>query len=760
MDTRRFWTQFLSFAFPAIAVLCAMIILATMFTQTLAIALALCILVAAGGSLVIAVSLRREEAVLARDFGDVLTKLAKQLGHGLSAFASGDLRFRLRKPAVEATSPEAAALAKRLLSCVDDFNSITNVPLKRVCFVGANGYEEGKVAGEHIGEMLGGKGKVGYMIPSFSQTNHVLRMKGCHDYLSEHYLQIVNLPVIETNGDPAFALEKGLALVSDNPDLSLLYITDGWSPGALAEGFAKAGLSRVKIVAYDTTNGNIDRLKKGLFTALIEQNPTIQTHNAIVHLYNAREASWVPLSRKLFMAPIYVDQSNYRNYWDDERNERIMRDEERSLMVAPVPSKSGKRYRIGVILPTVTGFFETLVAGVEAAKASLAEHNVEIELVNVFHTQFDFGAASLVVPVIESFVKRGYDGFALSVIDPDTMPAINAAVDAGLTVTTFSTEPSSFREIIMTVMDNMGRLSESSQTLAAAAEQSARANGQIGQAILGIREDIGEQKKRLSANEGELATLNGMISGMERSFDAYSKLVSAMTGESAHGSGSMDETWRETQALKEAIDRIGAELAAFNEKLAKVREFAAVIESISESTNVLAINASIQAARAGTAGKAFAVVAGEVRGLAENSRNTAESIRDIVAGITDDMAKIMDVSSRGAERVGKNLSDALVARESFESIARSLAESSRSVDSIRESVSGLARLGSDVKANMDAVERMADATKNRIEEISVSINELSEQGGHLSRTANDLRVMASDQSLVFSQLSVNEASKG
>ncbi len=218
----------------------------------------------------------------------------------------------------------------------------------------------------------------------------------------------------------------------------------------------------------------------------------------------------------------------------------------------------------------------------------------------------------------------------------------------------------------------------------------------------------------------------------------------------------MDETYRETQALKEAIDRIGAELAAFNEKLAKVREFAAVIESISESTNVLAINASIQAARAGTAGKAFAVVAGEVRGLAENSRNTAESIREIVADITENMDKIMEVSSSGAAKVGKNLSDALVARESFESIARSLAESTRSVDNIRESVSGLARLGSGVKANMDAVERMADATGNRIEEISVSINELSEQGGHLSRTANDLRVMAADQSLVFSQLSVNE----
>jgi hypothetical protein len=58
---------------------------------------------------------------------------------------------------------------------------------------------------------------------------------------------------------------------------------------------------------------------------------------------------------------------------------------------------------------------------------------------------------------------------------------------------------------------------------------------------------------------------------------------------------------------------------------------------------------------------------------------------------------------------------------------------------------------------MDVVERMSGTTGNRLEEISVSIDELGRQGGHLSKTANDLRVMAADQGIVFSQLSVNDA---
>jgi methyl-accepting chemotaxis protein len=748
-----------SFAFPALTALISLALFGLMFPQTIPCTLAAIGFLASIGALVVAWLRARRDAALSRDFSEVLTKLAKQLGHGLSAFASGDMRYRLRKPETNATTGEAQTLAKRLLSCIDDFNSITNVPLKRICFVGANAYQEGRVAGERIGALLGGKGKLAFFIPEHSQVNHVLRMKGCHDFVSERFPAIVNLPGIETMGDRERALQKALELIALHPDLSLIYVTDGWSPGFVAEGLAKAGLSRVKIVAYDTSSENIGLLKRGLISGLIEQNPLIQTHNAIVHLYNACEVSWVPLSRKLFMDPIYLDSGNYRTYWDDERDARVMRDEELSLKTRAEPSKSGKRYRFGVILPTTTGFFTSLVAGVEAAKETLAGHNVEIELVDVFHNQFDFGSAALVNPAIDSFVKRGFDGFALTVIDADIMPAINAAVDAGLKVTTFSTEPSSFREIITTVMDNMERLSGSSQTLAAAAEESARANNQIGQSIIGIKDDIGEQKGGIEANEGELASLNRMIASMESSLAGYASLVAEMNEESSKGSASMDETLRETKGLKEAIDRIGGELAAFNEKLGKVREFAGVIERLAESTNVLAINASIQAARAGTAGKAFAVVAGEVRNLAESSGHTAESIRDIVNDITENMNQVMDVSVKGTERVSKNLDEALLAQKAFDSIARVLAESNRAIAEIKESVGGIAALGSSVKGNMDTIERKSVTTGNRLDEISVSIAELSRQGGHLSETANDLRSMAADQGVVFSQLSVVDANQ-
>jgi methyl-accepting chemotaxis protein len=698
----------------------------------------------------------RHDRKLSRDFNEVLTGTVRQLSHGLSAFAAGDLRYHLVRPASSALTPEAAELEQRLLSGLDDFNSITTVPLKRVCFLGANSYQEGRVAGEHISVILSGKGKVAFFIPQYTQINHVLRMKGCQDYLVEKFPGIVSAGVFETQGDPEEAGRIARKCLDEISDLDLIYVTDGNTPFQIAKVVSAFTRRKIRLFIYDATPDNIDLLKRGMVTALIEQNPYAQTYNALVYLYNACEASWVPLSRKLFMDPIYIDLNNYHTYWDDGKNVRVMREEERALLATPVPLKSGKRYRFGVIMPQTTGFFAALVTGAEAAAKLLGAFNVEVEIIDVYHTQEDFGSAALYNPVIKSFVDRGFDGFATGIVDTNIMPTINKAVDKGLKVTTFSTEPSSFREVITTMIDNVECLADNSQDLAASAEESARANTQIGSSILGIKGDIDEQKNRVAANEKELGTLNRMIADMQESIAAYASLVGKMNGESAHGASAINETLRETQQLKEAINAICTELESFNTKLSTVQEFAGVIESLAENTNVLAINASIQAARAGADGKAFAVVAGEVRTLAENSRHTAENIRNTVSDITVSMKKIVEISSSGTERVSRNLKQAADTQKAFESISSGLEESSSAVERIRTSVGGIVSAGSGVKTNMNVIEKMSNTIDSRLDEITVSISELGRQGSHLSETANDLRVMAANQNIVFSQLSVKE----
>ncbi len=755
MSTTRAITR-LSLLFPIAGAVLGLAGITLSMTQPV---LAILFLLLTGASIMSLVFMMREmkwAGGLTADLRDVLEILSRRLVRAISSFAAGDMRFVISRLPPPAETAEAAAVAEHLLSGVNDFNTLTNIPPKRLCFVGANSYAEGRVAGQNIARILDGKGTVVCFIPDFTQTNHVLRMKGCLDYITESYPNIKCHGVVATGGSPEGAAAALRKLNGEHPDCDLVYVTDGHTPRGIADEISALKNTRIKMVAYDAIAQNIKLLKEGRVAALIEQNAYAQTFNAVIHLYNACAASWRPLSKKLFMDPIFIDKSNYTTYWDDSSNKRIMKQEELSQLAIPEPNRTGKKYRFAVLMPQVTGFFASLVEGINGAAKKLEEFNVSVEVIDLYSGAENFGNAKAYNPAIQKLVKERYDGFATSILDKNIISELNRAVESGLIVTTFNAEPTIFREIIINIIENINQLASLSQNLAAAAEESSRANKQIGTAITGIKGDMGEQKNRIDDNDAQLANLNRMINDVQNALSGYVTLVERLNSESRQGDKAISDTYDETIGLKDSIDRIAAELASFNEKIARVREFSGIIESLAENTNVLAINASIQAARAGTAGKSFAVVAGEVRTLAENSRHTAENINEIVADITRSMTGILDLAHNGTAGVAKNLEQARSAQQSFSSINSALGEAQSSIDRITRALEGVADFGVTVKDNMEAIDKMSRTSMNRLEEISVSVDELSLQGSHLSETANDLRVMAEDQESVFSQLTVME----
>lgn len=698
----------------------------------------------------------RKIRILLLDVQGPLTAAAKTLRNCVSIFASGDLRVRASDMQSRPLSGPGQRLSSYLETALVDFNAITSVPSRRICFTGANSYREGVLAGRRIAELLDGHGTVACLFPGYNQINHVLRMKGCANLLAEQYPGIQFVGEFVSGGNRETAPVMTEKVLSQHKNLDVIYITDGHTPVSIVDAIAKAGRKEVRVVAFDAMPDNMELLKKGRISCLIEQNSFAQAYNALVHLYNSCETSWRPLSPKLFMEPIAIDLSNYRTYWDDAENRRVLMEEENAQLAVPERNRSGNSYRFGLILPLSTGFFEGLGRGAESAKKLLAEYGVSVEILDVFQDWSNFGSVTIFDPVIERFISEKYDGFATVVVDPYLVNSVNRATAAGLRVTTFNTEPSSFREIVTNMIENIGQLAENSQSLAASAEESSRATIQIGSAITGIKDDIHEQKRRVVANDGELQGLNAMISDVQHSIGEYGDLVAKMTRESAEGSRLVDDMYAETKSLKGMIDRIEGELKVFNDRLSQVQEFAGVIEQLAESTNVLAINASIQAARAGSAGKAFAVVAGEVRSLAENSRHAAEGIRGMVGEITQNMGKIMRESEAGSVHVSGTLDRAQATKRSFESISSVISAANAEISRIETSMAGIVGMGASVKENMDAIDRMSDTSANRLDEISVSVGELGLQGSNLSETANDLRQMAANQELVFSHLSVKD----
>jgi len=280
---------------------------------------------------------------------------------------------------------------------------------------------------------------------------------------------------------------------------------------------------------------------------------------------------------------------------------------------------------------------------------------------------------------------------------------------------------------------NVGAVSQNmlsaGQEMNAMVTQMSASVGQIAQGAKAQAEQIaGASKESEGVGETASATLTKA--------EDMSRMSEMATKAAQEGSKAMGETVKNTDLMLEGSKDSVARITSLSKSNEQIQEIVDIIRDIATQTNILAINAAIEAVRAGRQGKGFAVVAEEVKALSADSKTQAKNISNLVQSIlkeTEDTGNTINTMAENVE----------LGRRSIEETSKSFTDIDRAVESTSRTANEISVAAADQKKSIDAVSESLDKISGIAADTSTSGTQSAEASKRLLGKMQELTTTAS-----------------
>lgn len=318
------------------------------------------------------------------------------------------------------------------------------------------------------------------------------------------------------------------------------------------------------------------------------------------------------------------------------------------------------------------------------------------------------------------------DCFAINNNDLRSRPlSVSSDDELGDLARGFSEMRGNIRRLITSIQKNSDNVAKSAQNLNEASSQSAEASNHVAQQITDITAGIATQSENAETADKTAQDIAERTGAVAHSSEAIATVTKMTVDSVDKGRGAINQVVSAMEKINDSTHTVQGSIAELSKSSDEISKIVEMITGIAEQTNLLALNAAIEAARAGEAGRGFAVVADEVRKLAEESATSTQQISDLVAKIQSDMKKAVAASDMSTESVASSIESVKSADEVFESIKIAIDSLSNGISEVSESIKSIAEGTKNVQVAVEKINSVSTSNAERAQSVSAATEEQS-----------------------------------
>ncbi|MEK4909287.1 methyl-accepting chemotaxis protein [Niallia sp. FSL M8-0099] len=302
----------------------------------------------------------------------------------------------------------------------------------------------------------------------------------------------------------------------------------------------------------------------------------------------------------------------------------------------------------------------------------------------------------------------------------------------------------SLRELIKQLKESSEHTAETSAQLAVSADQSNQTSVVITESIQTVAEGAADQAEMVTESTEALDEVAQGVQQIAEASATISEKASSTLNKAQTGKESVEKNITQMNTIQQSVqnsDELTKSLIVRSQDIVKILE---VITSIADQTNLLALNAAIEAARAGEHGKGFAVVADEVRKLAEESQRSSQEIAGIVTKIQGEIKQTSESMNAVMDEVQSGVLIANNSRELFMEILELTYEVSDNITNMSATSEEISAGAEEVSASFNQISTITKNTKASTQEVAAASEEQLAGIEEISSAAQSLKNLAAE----------------